>query len=87
MSQIKYKKRTRRCYLIGEHLRKKREALGKEYKSRAAFIRQMGISLFDDEDWITEKHLGSEDRTGSALRCLLSYQQRYNKSQVNCSQK
>ena len=42
--------------------KKKREALGKEYKSRAAFIRQMGISLFDDEDWITEKHLGNIER-------------------------
>ena len=44
---------------VGELLREKRIALGREYKSRESFINLRSEELFGGEDWISLRHLAS----------------------------
>ena len=44
---------------VGELLSKKRKALGPLYKTRERFIEIRSKELFDNEDWISPRHLAN----------------------------
>jgi transcriptional regulator with XRE-family HTH domain len=44
---------------VGKLLRKKRLALGKEFKSRDFFVEDRSGNLFDFNDWISSRYLAS----------------------------
>lgn len=44
---------------VGEILKEKRRALGNEYKTREKFIELRSTELFNNNDWISPRHLAN----------------------------
>lgn len=47
---------------IGNLLREKRIALGKRYSSREKFIAERSLELYEEEPWISCRHLANLER-------------------------